>query len=950
MSGPSEPPKVSSLTVIKERLERLKQSSDLFDVTTQFRELQLDSEGNRVEGESEASNTPFDQPPPPPQPMALTIRQLSTSAIPPGGVPTCIIYPDAAEGKTANFELKSGLIHQLPTFYGLSIELPNKHLQEFQFICTSMKPQGADEQILKLKAFPFSLADRAKQWLYELPTGHITSWDDMMKAFLEKYFPTSRIITLRKELSGIQQGQDESYAEYFERFKSLITQCPQHGMKAETLLTCFYDGLTNLERDMLDAASGGSFVDKEPAEGMSLIQKRPLNQQQYGSSKSTRTREKVNEVSTLVQLEDKIDKLTSLVSQGMKGQVMACGVCSMQGHVSDQCPQLMDGGNYEGVNALGFQQGYQRPRNDPFSNTYNPGWRDHPNFRWKDNDNFQSAPQGFQQRPQGFYQKPQAPNPTPFNSNANTNVSSSSSSNDELIKVLTKSTQALIAGQTHHGNQINTISTDVAEMKKQMSQVVEFVGKFHEQGKLPSGTIPNPHFEQAKAVTTRSGKTLVNPPKPPKKVPTSTLEEEEDPATAKDQLKTSPPSHAKPDTQGNVSNSFNSVFANPSYSPLPFPSRIAKSKKDEAEKAILETFKKVQVNIPLLEAIKQIPKYAKFLKELCTTRRQTREKEVVKVSENVSAVLQRRMPEKCKDLGCFSIPCVIGTTRFENVMPYSVYETLGLGELKHDNVIIQLADRSNAYPKGLVEDVLVQVDELIFPADFYVLEMEEPSPTSTPLLLGRPFMRTARTKIDVYSGTLTMEFDGEVVAFNIFEAMRYPLVDFQSCFSIDILDDLAQKFMESMEEDAMASTIANGVGFLDDGATMPQEELTDSYGVVHLENVASLEATPFLSKSIPSLSIPISTNKPLTSVIQAPTLELKPLPNHLKYAYLGDKETLPVIISSSLMCTQEGQLVDMLKKHKTAIGWTLADIKGISPTTCVHRILLEEGAKPTREA
>ncbi|KAM5550593.1 hypothetical protein ABKV19_027109, partial [Rosa sericea] len=619
---------------------------------------------------------------------------------------------------------------------------------------------------------------------------------------------------------------------------------------------------------------------------------------------------------------------------GAHGQVMVCGVCSMQGHASNQCPQLMEEGGQEGVNAIGFQQGYQRPRNDPYSNTYNPGWRDHPNFRWKDNENTQSAPQGFQQRPQGFYQKPQPPNPTPFTSNYNSNASSSS--NDELIRTLTKSTQALIAGQTHHGNQINAISTDVNEMKKQMSQVVDFMGKFHEQGKLPSGTIPNPHFEQAKAVTTRSGKTLVAPPKPQNKISTSILEEEEDPATSKAHV-TSPPSFAKPETQGNVPNLFNSVIANHSPSSLPFPSRFAKSKKDDVDKAILETFKKVQINIPLLEAIRQIPKYAKFLKELCTTRRQNREKEVVKVSENVSAVLQRRMPEKCKDPGSFSIPCVIGTTRFENamldlgasinVMPYSVYETLGLNELKHDNVIIQLADRSNAYPKGLVEDVLVQVGELIFPADFYVLEMEEPSPNSTPLLLGRPFMRTARTKIDVYSGTLTMEFDGEVVGFNIFEAMRYPLVDFQSCFSIDILDDLAQKFMEIMEEDAMVSTIANGVGILEGGTTMPKEELTDSYESIHIENIASLEATTY-----------------------APTLELKPLPGHLKYVYLGDKETLPVIISSSLTPTQEGQLVDMLKRHKTAIGWTLADIRGISPTTCVHRILLEEGAKPTREA
>ena len=85
-------------------------------------------------------------------------------------------------------------------------------------------------------------------------------------------------------------------------------------------------------------------------------------------------------------------------------------------------------------------------------------------------------------------------------------------------------------------------------------------------------------------------------------------------------------------------------------------------------------------------------------------------------------------------------------------------------------------------------------------------------------------------------------------------------------------------------------------------------------------------------------------------MIQAPILELKPLPSHLKYVFLGDQETLPVIVSSSLTAQEEEKLVRVLKEYKTAIGWTLADIKGISPTTCMHRIRLEEGAKPSREA
>ena len=107
----------------------------------------------------------------------------------------------------------------------------------------------------------------------------------------------------------------------------------------------------------------------------------------------------------------------------------------------------------------------------------------------------------------------------------------------------------------------------------------------------------------------------------------------------------------------------------PSYiTPPPFPSRLAKSKKEEQENEILDTFKKVQVNIPLLDAIKQEPRYAKFLKELCTTKRKLKGTEVMFVGENGSTILQKKLPPKLKDLGSFTIPCTIGNPRFGKAM------------------------------------------------------------------------------------------------------------------------------------------------------------------------------------------------------------------------------------------------------------------------------------------
>ncbi|KAJ9176932.1 hypothetical protein P3X46_012193 [Hevea brasiliensis] len=144
-----------------------------------------------------------------------------------------------------------------------------------------------------------------------------------------------------------------------------------------------------------------------------------------------------------------------------------------------------------------------------------------------------------------------------------------------------------------------------------------------------------------------------------------------------------------------------------------------------------------------------------------------------------------------------------------NVMSNSVFQTLNLGPLKETSVIIQLVDRSNAYPLGVVEDVLVQVGELIFPTDFYILDMEDSVPTSKSalILFGRLFLKTAKTKIDMDDGTLTMEFDGETVKFNIFDAMKCPADD-HSVFSIDVVDSFVQDVFELSMEDELEVVIS----------------------------------------------------------------------------------------------------------------------------------------------
>ena len=95
--------------------------------------------------------------------------------------------------------------------------------------------------------------------------------------------------------------------------------------------------------------------------------------------------------------------------------------------------------------------------------------------------------------------------------------------------------------------------------------------------------------------------------------------------------------------------------------------------------------------------------------------------------------------------------------------------------------------------------------------------------------------------------------------------------------------------------------------------------------------------------------LPKSDKKPVPSSEEAPQLELKPLPNGLKYAFLGPSETFPVVISSTLNEEHEGKLLNVLRDYKSALGWTIADIKGISPLICTHKIYLEDDCKTSRE-
>ncbi|KAG8493733.1 hypothetical protein CXB51_011200 [Gossypium anomalum] len=495
-----------------------------------------------------------------------------------------------------------------------------------------------------------------------------------------------------------------------------------------------------MEINMVDAASGGALVNMTPQQARDLISTMAANSQQFRANPETPRR--VHQLSNST-LEDKTDRLTNIMSSLVAEKAKparVCGICAAPEHTTDACPSLNDD-TMAHLDAVGnFPRPLQR-RYDPYANTYNPGWRDHLNLSYGANPRYNQL---YQTR------VPQQPQDL----------------GNSLETLVNKLAANMLDFQQKIEASIRELTTSIEKMNS--------------QGKLPLQTEPNSR-KNANTVMLISGKVL-------EPIPGKNLGQES--------------AQEKPEND-------KQVLAKPPLPKIqpPFPERLNQCRKSKEDKEILETFKNVEINLPLLDAIRQIPWYAKFLKEFCTNKRKLTGNEKVSVGENVSAVLQRKMLVKCKGRGMFAIPCKIGHLGIKkamcdlrasiNVMPFSIYESLNAGFLTKTGVTIQLADRSIVHPEGVLEDVLVKVNGLIFPADFYVIKIEEDNvPGSSDILLGRPFLSTSNTKIDVRSGTLTMEFDGEIVKFNIYGTISHPneVLDVNH---VDIIDSSVEKTFES---------------------------------------------------------------------------------------------------------------------------------------------------------
>ncbi|GKD05374.1 reverse transcriptase domain-containing protein [Tanacetum coccineum] len=333
---------------------------------------------------------------------------------------------------------------------------------------------------------------------------------------------------------------------------------------------------------------------------------------------------------------------------------------------------------------------------------------------------------------------------------------------EEMMLQHMRSTEAKMQQmQTHNTQQIQQLQTQNIQMANLMGQMQKDLQE-RPQGAFLSNTIPNPR-EELKAITTRSGIALAGPSVPPPPL-SSSKEVEQDPKMTTDQ----PPKQ------------------NPHQPLILYPSRLNKEKlQDKSDIQVhkfFQMFKKLHLNIIIAEALALMPKYHKMLKDLLSDKEKLLGLANTSLTENCSAVLLKKLPEKLGDPGKFLIPCdfpelekcmaLANLGASINLMSLSVWKKLMLPELVPTRMTLELANRSIAYPADIAEDVFVQVGKFTFPADFVVVNYDvDPH---VPLILGRPFLRTARALVDVYGEELILRDGDEKLIFHADSTLKHP--------------------------------------------------------------------------------------------------------------------------------------------------------------------------------
>ena len=757
---------------------------------------------------------PQDQPNPMAQPNLANQPKLLKDYLNPS------IGVELFDKPSCSHDIKPGIFQILPNFYGDINEDPYDHLQEFSKICATIK--DADDA-LRLALFPFSLKGEASYLFSNL---EITSWTKLFNDFITKFYPHGKTNMMRKMIMSFPHNGSEQLHESWSRYQSLLRKCPHHGFSRWQLVHYFYEGMDYQNKQIIDASCGGSIASKSEDQAYRIFEELSQNSFNYTTS-STYDRANVSfkkeGIYELVrhvdkELRDEVSEISKKLEKLLSAQTLnpspknsVCSFCSSHDHNEAQCVAFMN--MQKEVNAFSQPNPHNPSWNPPI-----PSWKNHSNqaatfqpsrsnlnsqnLRIPHHQNFPNLHAS--QHPPHIQNPHSMPNSHSLPNFQNHQMPQQSSSQNPPIlqnvplgshphidpsiqtlkEQLAGQQQALAQMMSQIQAQNQIIQNQGQLFQNQLSQLCKGLsqGQSAEEnprGQLPSQPIANPKhnppsfnplpnasmvhtqasssqgpqmeefkeilkLNQLKRVLPRLGNKEENGDSNEKKEKDKGKQKitlEEDSFSDKDESM-----KEKEESQWNESS--NKLVDSTYDPPLSFPTAIT----------------------PQLK-----PKQS-----LCNPKNETR---TINLSAEVSAFISNTLPRKQKDPGSPLVSCSIGNLNFRkalldlgasvNILLTHLFESLKLGNLKPTSIVLSLGDKLLRYPRGMIEDVIVEVEGCCFPADFLVLDITSPENVKdSTIILGRPFLATAEANIDCKTGIVVMSYGGKRVPLKIFNEIK----------------------------------------------------------------------------------------------------------------------------------------------------------------------------------
>nr|GFB21777.1 reverse transcriptase domain-containing protein [Tanacetum cinerariifolium] len=430
---------------------------------------------------------------------------------------------------------------------------------------------------------------------------------------------------------------------------------------------------------------------------------------------------------------------------------------------------------------------------------------------------------------------------------------------------------------------------------------------------LPSNIIPNPKGE-AKAITTRSGMSYKEPPIPP------TGENQQEPVeVTKDTEPQNSDDIHPPTVQAEVQ------VDKPTEEPvvvilkakpnLPYPSRLQKEKlraKDDILAAkFMEIFRDLHFEVSFADALIHMPKFAPMFKKLMNNKDKLIELTKTPLNENCLAVVLKKLPEKLGDPGLNNCLALADLGARINLMPLSIWKKLRLPTLNDTKMVLELADQTISKPTRVAKNVFIKVGKFYFSADFVILDFV--ADPRVPLILGRPFLSTAYALIDVYEGEITLRHDDQSLTLKCGDTPSISYNNLESLNKVDLIDASCEEFSQAdafitIDDEPISSNI--DATYYDPGGD-----------ILILEALLNNDPEPLSNQKDFFLTLhkDLKVVEPKNQSFEEdepPEVELKELPPHLEYAFLGDNGKWPVIIAKVLSSNEKTDLINVLKTQK----------------------------------